>query len=151
MSTFIWQDTVKVTTREMTRAQHIAAARDLMRFAQSDPEEFEFATRVDEIVMASATSGVYLKNENGEWARVEKRATFTYQDERYTITIPLTPGVFQALPTTLVIGWADKAIADNDYFRETLFFGQGGTNDSTSTNEPPSAAAPSTEQPVTEA
>jgi hypothetical protein len=144
MSTFIWQDTVKVTTREMTRAQHIAAARDLMRFARSSPDEYELAAYLDDLVSRSATINVFITDGDGGWKLVTKTAKFTYQDVEYVIGMPLTVEGMQQLPTSLMHEWAKTAIADNDHFRQSLFFEQGATNGSMNMNGLPSAPAPST-------
>jgi hypothetical protein len=151
MSTFIWKDLVKVTTREMTRAQHIAAARDLMRFARSTPDEYETAAYLDDLIAAAATVTVFVSDGNDGWALVSKTGTFTYQGIEYTLEMPLTASGLQQLPTSLMHEWAGAAIADNEYFRSTLFFGQGGTNGSMSTSVPPSEAAPLTAPAAAEA
>lgn len=144
MSVYIWKDLVKATTRELTRAEHIIAAREVMRYATSKPDDYEFATYLDELVTKAATISVFVNDGNGGWTQVTERGSFTYQDVEYSICFPVTPELLRSLPTSLVSGWAAQAIEDNGYFRDSLFFGDGGTQSLSKPSEPPSVAVPST-------
>lgn len=141
MSTFIWRETVKVVTSELTRGAQLGYWRDFtdLNEANEDGDNIDLLRAADEALAVRATRALYVCRD-GEWVPVDDAGTFSYDDAEYALSMPPTRDLLRDLPASLANEWVKQAQRDNEVLREYLFFLSPSLTSTTTAVEPPSGS-----------
>jgi hypothetical protein len=134
MTTFEWNDAVKVVIGEISRRGQL----DIYRWIETEKGNLapnELVTAVDDQIVIAATRAVSVK-QGKQWIAVNG-TPLTVADE-FTVGLPLTEDSFRALPVSLTEQWIMEAVAVNHFLAELLF--KPRTNETPTPNEPASAS-----------
>jgi hypothetical protein len=130
MSTFVWQDKVKVTTGEISRASFFWLVREVQKIsADKDADEAFLMRKINDFAVSNATYEVSLK-QGDDFVPLDGDGTFEHLGVIYRITFPVAIDVFNALPMTLAITWEDSATQDNAGMLSGVFFESRGESKS---------------------
>lgn len=132
MSEFIWKDSIKVVTREITRGEQFDIYNEVRRLGLLENVTLDTAIqndeRIAELIAVQATVDAYY-SDNGLWKQ---------QPDVLGIPLPITAEGLNALPKSLANGWIEAAIRDNEDVLSVMSFPSASVRSSNAGSEPKS-------------
>lgn len=129
MKTFEYQDVLRVTVGQLTRAQQLDFWRDghlIINSAESEKSENGASNNMltnllleDSVTVLCTTKIEVCKD--GKWKPVSKPVKVSLNGEDYEVSHPMTLDRYRQLPMSLTNRWSENAIALNGDVSQVLF------------------------------
>ena len=137
---FVWNELVRITVGEMSRADYFDYRREITAYAESAKSGDEFVQAADDLLVIYAPTRIEVCID-GQWKQVESVTTLGEGLDTLVLKHKMTLNDVRQLPIGLFHEWSLAATEANTYIRNLFLSATSTPTTTPSSNAPPSASA----------